>query len=164
MVTLDKVYHAAFVLKQVARKTDMIHAPKLSNGFNMDGVFIEPEKLTRSRKRPADFDKFWEGELAKLDAVPMQVKRSAYRQGDVWKCDEIEITSTANIPVTGFLVMPQKAAPASLPAVVYFHGAGFKSSSVQRQFGDRAIVFDVNAHGIKNGMPGDFYRKLNSFR
>ena len=138
-----------------------INPPHRTAGYG-DGVFIEPEKLTRSRKRPADFDKFWEDELAKLDAVPMQVKRSAYRQGDVWKCDEIEITSTANIPVTGFLVMPQKAAPASLPAVVYFHGAGFKSSSVQRQFGDRAIVFDVNAHGIKNGMPKDFYRKLNS--
>ena len=24
MVTLDKIYHAAFVLKQVARRTDMI--------------------------------------------------------------------------------------------------------------------------------------------
>ena len=35
MVTLDKVYHAAFVLKQVDRRTDMIHAPKLSSGFNM---------------------------------------------------------------------------------------------------------------------------------
>ena len=30
MVTLDKIYHAAFVLKQVARRTDMIFAPKLS--------------------------------------------------------------------------------------------------------------------------------------
>lgn len=42
MVTLDKVYHAAFVLKQVARKTDMIHAPKLSNGFNM---YLKTENL-----------------------------------------------------------------------------------------------------------------------
>ena len=30
MLTLDKVYHAAFVLKDVARKTDLIEAPKLS--------------------------------------------------------------------------------------------------------------------------------------
>ena len=30
MVTLDKIYHAAFVLKNVARKTDMIHAPNLN--------------------------------------------------------------------------------------------------------------------------------------
>jgi len=42
MVTLDKVYHAAFVLKQVARKTDMIHAPKLSDDFNM---YLKTENL-----------------------------------------------------------------------------------------------------------------------
>ena len=30
MVTLDKIYQAAFGLKQVARRTDMIFAPKLS--------------------------------------------------------------------------------------------------------------------------------------
>ena len=30
MLTLDKVYHAAFVLKDVARRTDMIAAPRLS--------------------------------------------------------------------------------------------------------------------------------------
>ena len=29
-MTLDKIYHAAFVLKDVARKTDLIEAPKLS--------------------------------------------------------------------------------------------------------------------------------------
>ena len=27
MLTLDKIYHAAFVLKDVARKTDLIEAP-----------------------------------------------------------------------------------------------------------------------------------------
>ncbi len=42
MVTLDKVYHAAFVLKQVARKTDMIHAPKLSSDFEM---YLKTENL-----------------------------------------------------------------------------------------------------------------------
>ena len=42
MVTLDKVYHAAFVLKQVARKTDMIEAPKLSSDFTM---YLKTENL-----------------------------------------------------------------------------------------------------------------------
>ncbi len=42
MVTLDKVYHAAFILKQVARKTDMIYAPKLSTDFEM---YLKTENL-----------------------------------------------------------------------------------------------------------------------
>ena len=35
MLTLDKIYHAAFVLKDVARKTDLIEAPKLSKGCQL---------------------------------------------------------------------------------------------------------------------------------
>ena len=42
MVTLDKVYHAAFVLKSVARKTDLIEAPVLSKGFKM---YLKTENL-----------------------------------------------------------------------------------------------------------------------
>ena len=42
MVTLDKVYHAKFILKQIARKTDMIEAPKLSSDFTM---YLKTENL-----------------------------------------------------------------------------------------------------------------------
>ena len=30
MLTLDKVYHAKYVLKPVIRETDVIHAPKIN--------------------------------------------------------------------------------------------------------------------------------------
>lgn len=42
MVTLDKVYHAAFVLKEAARKTDLIAAPDLCPGTN---VYLKTENL-----------------------------------------------------------------------------------------------------------------------
>lgn len=42
MVTLDKVYHAAFVLKDVIRKTDLIAAPKLQCDNNL---FLKTENL-----------------------------------------------------------------------------------------------------------------------
>ncbi len=42
MLTLDKIYHAAFVLKEVLRKTDMIHAPELTK--NAD-VYLKTENL-----------------------------------------------------------------------------------------------------------------------
>lgn len=42
MLTLDKVYHAAYVLKTVARKTDLIPAPVLSRGFDM---YLKTENL-----------------------------------------------------------------------------------------------------------------------
>ena len=42
MLTLDKIYHAAFVLKDVARKTDLIEAPKLSKDCQL---FLKTENL-----------------------------------------------------------------------------------------------------------------------
>jgi len=42
MLTLDKIYHAAFVLKSVARKTDLIAAPTLTEKSNL---YLKTENL-----------------------------------------------------------------------------------------------------------------------
>ncbi len=42
MLTLDKVYHAKFILKQVIRETDVIHAPKLNPESD---IFLKTENL-----------------------------------------------------------------------------------------------------------------------
>ena len=42
MLTLDKIYHAAFVLKDVIRKTGVIHAPKLNTESN---IYLKTENL-----------------------------------------------------------------------------------------------------------------------
>lgn len=42
MLTLDKVYHASFVLKEVIRNTDVIYAPKLSKNCK---VYLKTENL-----------------------------------------------------------------------------------------------------------------------
>ena len=42
MLTLDKIYHAAYVLKKIARKTDMIAAPLLNTESN---IFLKTENL-----------------------------------------------------------------------------------------------------------------------
>ena len=46
MLTLDKIYHAAFVLKDVARKTDLIEAPKLSKDCRL---YLKTENLQEHR-------------------------------------------------------------------------------------------------------------------
>ncbi|MDL2323736.1 threonine ammonia-lyase [Ruminococcaceae bacterium OttesenSCG-928-A16] len=65
-MTLDKIYHAAFVLKDVARKTDMIAAPELCNcgnlwlktenlqvtgSFKLRGAYYKISQLTEEEKR-----------------------------------------------------------------------------------------------------------------
>jgi threonine dehydratase len=66
MVTLDKVYHAAFVLKDVARKTDLIAAHNISNetqvylktenlqmtgSFKLRGAYYKISQLTEEQKK-----------------------------------------------------------------------------------------------------------------
>ena len=42
MLTLDKIYHASYVLQSVIRKTDIIHAPKIRKDAN---VYLKTENL-----------------------------------------------------------------------------------------------------------------------
>ena len=42
MLTIDKVYQARNVLKDVARKTDVIYAPKLKEGVEL---YLKTENL-----------------------------------------------------------------------------------------------------------------------
>ena len=79
----------------------------------------------------------------------------------VW---DVQIPCTGGINVSGYLACPKNASPKSLPALASFHGAGVRSSNkgavlqwAQRGF----IAMDVNAHGIVNGKPDDFYTTLS---
>ena len=66
MVTLDKVYHAAFVLKEVARKTDLIYAQNIpcdakvylktenlqvTGSFKLRGAYYKISQLTDEQKK-----------------------------------------------------------------------------------------------------------------
>ncbi len=66
MVTLDKVYQAAFMLKEVARKTDLIYSEKLSSrsqmylktenlqvtgSFKLRGAYYKISRLSEEQKR-----------------------------------------------------------------------------------------------------------------
>ena len=42
MLTLDKIYHASFVLKEVLRRTDLIAAPQIVPGTH---IYLKPENL-----------------------------------------------------------------------------------------------------------------------
>ena len=42
MVTIDKIYHAAFVLKDVVRKTDLIYAQNMKSNAEL---YLKTENL-----------------------------------------------------------------------------------------------------------------------
>ena len=65
MVTLDKIYHAAYILREAARKTDLIYAPRLSGesevhlktenlqvtgSFKLRGAYYKISQLSEEQK------------------------------------------------------------------------------------------------------------------
>ena len=42
MLTLDRVYHASYVLKEVVRRTDLIYAPKINPDAQ---IYLKTENL-----------------------------------------------------------------------------------------------------------------------
>ena len=129
------------------------------------GGMVEPHKIDIVIKEPADFDEFWGNirknvlaqpikELEKIDITPAKQKKN-------FVVYDMKVNCISNRPVSGYLVIPKNARPKSLPAIVSFHGAGFRSSTMQFGYaGKGMIAFDVNAHGIPNGKDKDFYQKM----
>ena len=129
------------------------------------GVLISPEKIVPGNPNcPADFDEFWRERRAELDRVPVKATRREVEGSKNYPgvvCYDVKVDCAGGSPVSGYLCMPRNARPKSLPAIVVYHGSGVRSAQKQAKYGSKAIAFDVNAHGIDNGQPAEFYAGLN---
>ncbi|MBQ7207375.1 MAG: acetylxylan esterase [Lentisphaeria bacterium] len=136
------------------------------------GAVAEPEKILPAGKTPEDFSAFWKAQLARLAQVEMkELERKtpaklpgAYKRVDMW---DVKVSCVDDVPVSGYLAMPKKAAPQSLPAVLLVQGAGVHSASMWDVFKwakEGAICLEINAHGILNGQPAKYYADLRNGR
>lgn len=137
------------------------------------GAGVQPEKL-ESIPEPADFDAWWSAQKAALARVPLEVLEftsmpATAAHVDTWDvkiaCAGLALPGEDTPrPVSGYLSITRGAAPGSAEAVVNFHGYGVRSATRNDdQANDPAkpkIVFNINAHGIENGRPADFYKQL----
>ena len=132
------------------------------------GVLVSPEKLVPGNpKRPDDFDAFWKQKREELDKVPLNATRTEAELApeDAKKypgvvCYEVKVDCAGSAGVTGFLCMPRSAEAKSLPAVLEFNGANEFGSHKRPNIGAKAIFMNVNAHGLPNGKPKQFYRDI----
>ena len=84
MLTLDKIYHAAFVLKDVARKTDLIEAPKLSKDCQL---YLKTENLqaTGSFKVRGAYYKIASFLRRRAPRASLPALRATMRRGWRWR-------------------------------------------------------------------------------
>ena len=131
----------------------------------MAGAAIDPLKIPPSLSVPDDFDAFWAQQKVRLAAVPMKPTLTPVESsGGGIECFDVEISCVPPKPVSGYFARPGNAAPKTLPAILSVQGAGVRNSDLHRatraakQF--NALAMDINAHGIPNGKPDDFYKAL----
>lgn len=141
-----------------------VTAPK-TTASAMAAAACDPTEIKPSLPMPEDFDSFWAKQKAALAKVPVKFTLSpvptAAKTVDAFDAQ----IDCLGAPVSGYYGRPKTAAPKSCPAILFVHGAGVGGSSLggtywaEREGG--MIAMDINAHGIPNGKPADFYKQLN---
>lgn len=137
------------------------------------GLIVDPDKFKPGTERPVDFDKYWKSQKKILRALPLTVKSVPVKDTEVgYSCSDMEINCTESKPARGYFAKPKSAKPKSLPIVIYFHAAGVKGDWCRSEpgnamryakMGNGALSFDLNAHGMLNGQPDQYYNHLDSF-
>ena len=142
-----------FTYKNSAGKSTMVYG-----GI---GALVEPEKLKAGQEEPEDFDAFWKSQRERLNKVPMKVKLTEIKNHKFkgYKLYDVQVTCAGDMPMSGYLTVPEGAKPKSLPAYVTYQGAGVSSSWTAVARG--AIAMNINAHGIPNGNPREYYVNLS---
>ena len=127
---------------------------------------FDPLSIQPSLPVPDDFDAFWAGKKALLAEVPMNPKLTPVESPAAnVECFDVQLDCLGGAPVSGYLTRPIGAAPKSLAAMLFVHGAGVVSARKQPEIAAEGVLaLDINAHGIPNGQPEEFYKDLANGR
>ena len=132
------------------------------------GAGFSPLKIAPSLPVPDDFDAFWADQKKKVREMPLEPELTAVEYSDASiECFDVQIPCLGGAPVSGYFSLPKDAAPESVPAILWVHGAGVRSSvlgnAVKGAKWDM-LSMDINAHGIPNGNPSEYYSDLSKGR
>jgi cephalosporin-C deacetylase-like acetyl esterase len=130
------------------------------------GAGFDPLKIKPSLPVPDDLDAFWAEQKKKLAQVPINPKLTPVNSPNKSiECFDLHADCLGGAPVSGYFARPAGAKPKSLPAILAVHGAGVRSSSLPSAVSGanmQMLSLDINAHGIPNGKPDDYYTKLTA--
>ncbi len=126
----------------------------------INGVKIETIKA--GADCPSDFHHFWDEQIKKMRAVPMNpvLEEVSVKEADIraWK---FKLDCGDNNFAYGYIAMPAKADPKSLPAIAQFYGAS--TMGAQRPgtyYAHHAINVVMSPHQTECGQTPEYYRNF----
>jgi cephalosporin-C deacetylase len=136
------------------------------------GLIVDPKKIKPGSECPKDLKEYWNQEKQRLNAQRMEVKsKKAETTEKGYVCFDTEINCAGPKTAKGYFAKPEKAAMRSLPIVLLVHAAGVKGSWCRSDVtnavnyakkGKGVLCFDLNAHGMLNGQPDEYYNNLDA--
>lgn len=150
----------------------MIFEVRAGNNYAGTGFVVDPGNIEPSTKRPDDFDRFWSNEKTALKDLPMEIKNTPVENIESgFVCSDVELNCTGPKPARGYFAKPENAEPKSLPIVLFVRAAGVRGNWCQSKpeealnyakMGKGVLAFDLNAHGMLNGQPQEYYDNLEA--
>lgn len=144
--------------------------------FTDIGYCVGMEHFKPGFEKPADFMDWWCSQVALMRELPIDAKivevEVPQKYAADYVCYDVEVNcGEGGAPVRGYMAMPKGATPGSLPICIFTHGAGVKGGSNRSKIdvalryarqGGGSISFDINAHGMLNGQPQEYYDTLDA--
>ncbi|MGN1095272.1 MAG: acetylxylan esterase, partial [Eubacteriales bacterium] len=128
------------------------------------GAGVEIENIVSATKKPEGYDDFWESCRKELYAVPPEIiekeklpDSAEHPNHDIY---DMKIACAGGTPISGILTIPR--GKSALPCRAIYQGYGVKSAWFD--FSDDEIQFCINAHGIENRKPDEYYAELTKGR
>jgi cephalosporin-C deacetylase len=125
---------------------------------------IEPLSIRASLPVPEDFDDFWHAKKQELARVPLNARLTPVPDSTAGiEFFDVRADAVGPQPVSGYYARPKGAGPKSSPAILILEGAGVYGTrpALPRQWAaDGYLALEINAHGIPNGQPDEYYHAL----
>ena len=127
--------------------------------FFMGGAAVAPDSL-RAGTEPADYDAFWEEQMAALAAVPVRAELAPAPCADSGvRLYAVRVDCAGPRPVTGWLTVPADASPERrYPVEVSYRGASKDDQPAPTKGPHDRIRFESNGHGFDLGKGPDYVK------
>lgn len=125
------------------------------------GALVDWDRIADESREPADFDRFWNEQIALLDTVKpeiLEMREVPSPAPDRGRVYDMKIACVGPRPVSGYLWIPN--GDKSFPAKITFMGYSKTGASVPEAYD--GILFQTNPHGIENGREKAYYTALEN--
>lgn len=139
------------------------------------GFVVAPEGFQTGYSEPEDMMSWWNGQKKQLAKMPMNLKLTELDVPEQYRgrfsCQDVTADCLGPAPMRAYFAKPVGAGRKSLPIIILCRAAGVAGDWCRCQVGEcvgnaalggGALSLDLNAHGMENGRPLEYYRELEN--